>query len=527
MQNQKTKKEMNNLKLRVVGIGALNLDIIARYSERDTKVTRILLDSAKEEKIADSRKELMKYFYSAAPYRMVGVCAGGSAFNTVTAIKAIAPSIDVRYISTIGTDEVADILKMDRNYERINKEGAIDSINVENGESGLCVSLVLGPRLERALMVYPGVNSKFDEKHINLELLKTANWIHISPFADDSCNLAIANRLRELKKEKKDFPIVSLDPGYILSKKNLDNSLIRSILGCIDYLMLKYDELVSISGENASYNEEIERSIRVKKIFEKYSNMKGVVVERGLDRFFVHHADDEQPIPTWLPSSQNGNEITVVDDTGAGDVFDAAFIYGKLTKLSNKQTAWLIADMIRIHLRHLGTCGYDAFKWAAPTVFLCHSSADKWLVENIADELNNANIGIWLDAREMEPGDNLEKEIKRGVRECDTLVVCASPEAIKSKWVHREIQWAKKQKHRYGLKTKVMVAVIRNLNETIIQELKKEKWIFIDLTDDLEGGIQRLVHSIREPLESAEANCRCRLLTEVHSTRPRLDRYDK
>ena len=103
------KKDLNNSKIRVVGIGALNLDLIARYSERDTKITKILLDSAKKESIVSSRGDLMKHFYSAAPYRTVGVCAGGSAFNTVAALKAIDPSLEIRYVSTIGTDEVASI----------------------------------------------------------------------------------------------------------------------------------------------------------------------------------------------------------------------------------------------------------------------------------------------------------------------------------------------------------------------------------------------------------------------------------
>ncbi|MCK5600402.1 TIR domain-containing protein [Candidatus Pacearchaeota archaeon] len=389
----------------------------------------------------------------------------------------------------------------------------------------MCVSLILGPRLERALMVYPGVNSKFDGKHIKPDWLKNVDWIHVSPFANEHCNRAVAELLQEVKKQQKNPPVVSLDPGYILTEKHLNNTLVQSLLENVDYLMLKYDELVALAGDSALRNEEIERSKAVKKVFKKYPNMRSIIIERGLDRYFVHHADDEQPIPTWLPSPQKGEEIMVVDDTGAGDVFDAAFIYGTLNNYSRKQTAWLVSDVIKIHLRHLGTCGYDAFKWAAPTAFLCHSSIDKTIVEDIADKFNDANIGVWFDAREMGPGDNLKKEVKRGIRECDSFVVCASPNAMKSPWVRQEIQWAKKKKQRENLKTKLIVVIVKKIDETSRNELKE--WFFVDLTGNRKRGIKRLIRRIREPLELAEANCRCRLLTEIHTTRPRADRYDR
>jgi len=328
-----------------------------------------------------------------------------------------------------------------------------------------------------------------------------------------------AELLSAVKTKPHEFPIVSLDPGDILSTEGLHSQVVQSLLKCVDYLLLKYDELLTLVGYNGYRNEEVDRDRAVQRIMKESPNLESVIVERGLDRYFIHMNGHEHAEPTWLPLQRGYKENDIVDDTGAGDVFDAAFIYGKLTARSPKQIAWLVADVVRIHLRHLGTCGYEAFKWAAPTVFLSHSSADKFLVENIADALNDANIGVWLDAREMGPGDDLATHIKQGIRECDTVVVCASPEAMRSDWVQRELEWAQAEQHRHGLKTKVVIAIVRKLDDSARKKLGD--FLFIDLTENAKHGILRLVRTIREQLENAESNCRCKLLSEVRHTRPR------
>lgn len=53
----------------------------------------------------------------------------------------------------------------------------------------------------------------------------------------------------------------NLDPGDFLTRPGLSNQTTRMLLETADYLILKYDELVVLAGDDQVSNEETERHL--------------------------------------------------------------------------------------------------------------------------------------------------------------------------------------------------------------------------------------------------------------------------
>ena len=74
-----------------------------------------------------------------------------------------------------------------------------------------------------------------------------------------------------------------------------------------------------------------------------------------------------------------------------------------------------------------------------PSVFLSHSSKDKPFVRELAAELSRGGeIEVWLDEREIAPGDNIVGRIGAGLENADFVLLILSPDSVESKWVKEE-----------------------------------------------------------------------------------------
>jgi len=72
------------------------------------------------------------------------------------------------------------------------------------------------------------------------------------------------------------------------------------------------------------------------------------------------------------------------------------------------------------------------------SVFLSHSSKDKPFVRELADFLGrDGEIQVWLDEREIAPGDNIVGEIGTGL-DADFVLLILSPDSVNSNWVKEE-----------------------------------------------------------------------------------------
>ena len=71
-------------------------------------------------------------------------------------------------------------------------------------------------------------------------------------------------------------------------------------------------------------------------------------------------------------------------------------------------------------------------------VFLCHSSADKPIVEQIARNLRNAGITYWLDGEQIKFGDQITAKIEEGLQKSRYIVPCVSANVSVSGWARAE-----------------------------------------------------------------------------------------
>lgn len=76
------------------------------------------------------------------------------------------------------------------------------------------------------------------------------------------------------------------------------------------------------------------------------------------------------------------------------------------------------------------------------TLFISHSSKDKFFVRNLAERLVAEGIKVWIDEAEIKIGDSLIQKISEGIKDSDYLVVVLSQSSINSNWVQKELQMA-------------------------------------------------------------------------------------
>lgn len=74
--------------------------------------------------------------------------------------------------------------------------------------------------------------------------------------------------------------------------------------------------------------------------------------------------------------------------------------------------------------------------------FISYSHADKSFARRLHDTLQGRGIRCWLDEHQMNPGDDIYKEVDRGIKLWDKVLLCASKDSLTSWWVDNEIDMA-------------------------------------------------------------------------------------
>ncbi|HEY6351110.1 MAG TPA: TIR domain-containing protein [Candidatus Angelobacter sp.] len=73
-------------------------------------------------------------------------------------------------------------------------------------------------------------------------------------------------------------------------------------------------------------------------------------------------------------------------------------------------------------------------------VFLSYSAKDKTIVHQLAQQLKQDGLRVWLDAWEVRPGDNIPNKIEQGLESSAVLLLCMSANVFGSDWTALESQ---------------------------------------------------------------------------------------
>ena len=77
-----------------------------------------------------------------------------------------------------------------------------------------------------------------------------------------------------------------------------------------------------------------------------------------------------------------------------------------------------------------------------PDVFISHSSRDRDFVERIVAVFRRHGIACWYAPSGILGGQQWQDEIGRALRRCNWFLLVLSQNALNSKWVKRELQYA-------------------------------------------------------------------------------------
>ena len=72
--------------------------------------------------------------------------------------------------------------------------------------------------------------------------------------------------------------------------------------------------------------------------------------------------------------------------------------------------------------------------------FISYSSSDKPFATRLHDALQSKGIRCWLDEKQLLPGNDISRELERGIYLWDKFLLCASKNSLTSWWVEDEIK---------------------------------------------------------------------------------------
>lgn len=263
--------------LDAIGFGALNVDKLFR-------VNRIA--AAEEESFVVDHSET----------------CGGSAANTMVALARLG--CKVGFIGKVASDPEGRILLQDLRKEGVDTRGVTVA---KVGRSGKVMGFV-GKEGERALYIDPGVNDTIRIDETDDGYASRTKFLHLSSFAGKQ-SLETQKRLVDKLPEKVK---VSFDPGALYARIGLTK--LKPIIDKTSVMMPNAGEIALLTGKTdykAGARLLIDEGVEV------------LAVKLGKKGCYVIDRDESHLVEPF--------KVKVVDTTGAGDAFDAGFIFGLLS----------------------------------------------------------------------------------------------------------------------------------------------------------------------------------------------------
>lgn len=236
------------------------------------------------------------------------LAAGGSAANTIHGLASLG--VRTAFIGKVGDDEMGRFFAED-----FKKAGCDPKLLIGKTDTGVATTFIT-PDSERTFATYLGSAAELTPDDLSEEMFKGYEVFHIEGYLVQ--NHALIRRAVELAKSS--GCIVSLDlASYNVVEANLD--FLTSLIGHgIDIVFANEEEIKAFTGHEPELG------------LEKLSGMAGIaVVKVGSKGAMVKRGVEKVHVPAY--------QATVIDTTGAGDLFASGFLYGFVHGLSLAKSA--------------------------------------------------------------------------------------------------------------------------------------------------------------------------------------------
>jgi hypothetical protein len=125
-------------------------------------------------------------------------------------------------------------------------------------------------------------------------------------------------------------------------------------------------------------------------------------------------------------------------------------------------------------------------------VFISYAQSDLGAAQEIASALTKGKHDVWFDFEQVSPGENWAQKVAAGLEGADAIVRVISPEAMKSKWIRADIDYALTSSKYAGRLIPVMVKATKDF-PWILRELN-----LIDATRKPATAGQQVLEALRQ-----------------------------
>ncbi|MBK1635516.1 adenosine kinase [Rhodovulum adriaticum] len=282
----------------VVGIGNALVDVLAHAEES-------FLES---HGIGKGIMQLIDMERAVQLYGQIGPAqeiSGGSAANTIAGIAQLGGR--TAYVGKVKDDQLGTIFAHDLRAQGADFD-TTPAPKAAEGETGRCIVLVT-PDGERSMNTYLGVTEHLTPADIDERLMAGAEWIYLEGYRFDGpdSHEAFAKAIGAAKAAGGRVSLTLSDPFCVERHRDAFRKMIRED---VDMLFANRAEILSMY-ETEDFHEALSRASAEIDIVACTDSENGAHVLSEGNHWHV------PAVPTQ-----------VVDATGAGDLFAAAFLYG-------------------------------------------------------------------------------------------------------------------------------------------------------------------------------------------------------
>lgn len=311
------------MKYDVYGVGNALVDIQATVTDDSlqalgyAKGAMTLVDDAAQAKVL-----------SEIQHGNTNRCAGGSAANTIMGVVDLGGK--AAYVGKVAKDDIGDFFLSDMRDRGV----TIEVPMATEGDSGTSVILITDDA-QRTMLTNLGVSTSLDIGDIDEDELKQSQYVYVEGYLfSGERTKATALRAIELAKKNNVKVALTISDAFLIDM--VKDEFWDLIKGPVDLLFCNEIEAQNLTGMDDA----------IACANEIHKHAANVALTLGANGSLLMHEGEVVPI--------EGQSVSAIDTTGAGDMYAAGLLYGITNGLSWKQAGHLASNVAGKIVSQLG-----------------------------------------------------------------------------------------------------------------------------------------------------------------------------